>query len=189
MALDCFVDIALRPDPECAAHVLLGALYAKVHHTLAPTNVLSIAVCFPGYQARPPRLGTRMRLLGTRAALQTLTTSDWLGGLRDHVVVGAVADVPAHVVHRALRRVQAKSSPERLRRRLMKRHGLDETQAHGRIPDSAAETLHHPFVQMHSASTGQTFRLFLHAGPGQPAPVVGTFNAYGLSQDATVPWF
>ena len=189
MALECFVEIALRPDPECADHVLLGALYTKLHHALAPTNTTGVAVCFPGYQASPPRLGTRMRLLGTRAALQALTTSDWLGGLRDHVVIGAVADVPAHVAHRPLRRVQAKSSPERLRRRLMKRQGLDATQAHGRIPDSAAETLNLPFVHIHSSSTKQTFRLFLHAGPEQPAPVEGAFNAYGLSQDATVPWF
>jgi len=71
----------------------------------------------------------------------------------------------------------------------MKRHGLDETQARERIPDSAAETLHLPFVQLRSGSTGQTFRLFLCLGPAQPTPVSGEFNAYGLSQNATVPWF
>jgi len=189
MAMECFVDIALRPDPEHTANFLLGALYAKLHRALSPDNSMGVAVCFPGHQVRPPSLGTRMRLLGARAALQTLAKSDWLRGLRDHVVVHAVADVPAHAAHRPMRRVQAKSSPERLRRRLMKRHGLNETEACERIPDSAAKTLNHPFVQVHSVSTGQTFRLFLNVGPEQPIPVSGEFNAYGLSQDATIPWF
>ena len=109
--------------------------------------------------------------------------------MRDHVNVGALAHVPAGATHRTLRRVQAKSNPERLRRRLMKRHGLDETQARERIPDNAAKTLNLPFLQLRSCSTGQTFRLFLSLGPEQPAPASGEFNAYGLSQNATGPWF
>lgn len=187
--MECFVDIELRPDPEFAAHLLLGALYAKLHRTLVPDNSTGIAVCFPGHQTHPPALGTCMRLLGSRAALQALISTDWLSGMRDHVKVGALAGVPADAPHRTLRRVQAKSNPERLRRRLMKRQCLDETQARERIPDSAAETLNLPFVQLRSRSTGQTFRLFLSLGPEQPAPASGEFNAYGLSQKATVPWF
>ncbi len=187
--MECFVDIELRPDPECAAHLLLSALYAKLHRALESNNGTGIAVCFPGHQTRPPSLGTCMRLLGSRATLQALTSSEWLGGMRDHVKVGTVSSVPPDSTHRMLRRVQAKSNPERLRRRLIQRHGLDEAQARERIPDSAAETLNLPFVQLHSGSTGQTFRLFLSVGPEQPAPVPGEFNAYGLSQNATIPWF
>jgi CRISPR-associated endonuclease Csy4 len=39
-----------------------------------------------------------------------------------------------------------------------------------------------------SQSTGHRFRLFAEHKPA-PFPVVGTFNAYGLSSTATVPWF
>lgn len=187
--MECFVDIELRPDPEFAAPLLLGALYAKLHGTLVPNNSMGIAVCFPGHQTHPPSLGTRMRLLGSCSALQALTGSEWLSGVRDHVKVGALARVPVGAAHRTLRRVQAKSNPERLRRRLMTRHCLNETQARERIPNSAAETLNLPFVQLRSCSTGQRFRLFLSLGPEQPAPVSGKFNAYGLSQNATLPWF
>ena len=187
--MECFVDIDVRPDPEFAAHLLLGALYAKLHGALIPDNRLCIAVCFPGYQTRPPALGMRMRLLGIHSALQVLTTSEWLSGLRDHVKVGGLTNVPAGAVHRPLRRVQVKSSPERLRRRLMSRHGLTAAQARESIPDSAAQMLRLPFLQLRSRSTGQTFRLFLRLGSEQPVPVAGKFNAYGLSHDATVPWF
>ena len=187
--MECFVDIELRPNPEIAANQLLGALYAKLHRTLVANNSTGIAVCFPGHQIKPPSLGTSLRLLGSQPALQALTGTDWLSGMRDHVKVSALASVPSDAAHRPLRRVQAKSNPERLRRRLMKRHGLDETHARERIPDSAAETLHLPFVQLRSGSTGRTFRLFLSLGPTQHAPTVGEFNAYGLSQNATVPWF
>ena len=130
-----------------------------------------------------------MRLLGSQQALQALTATGWLSGMHDHVKASGLARVPTDAAHRVLRRVQAKSSPERLRRRLIKRHGLDETQARERIPDSATETLHLPFVQLRSSSTGQTFRLFLSLGAEQPAPVSGKFNTHGLSQTATIPWF
>ena len=189
MAVDYFLDLELLPDPEFAAHLLLAALYAKLHRALVACERSDIAVSFPEYQTNPPSLGVRMRLLGSQQALQTLTAIDWLRGMHDHVKASNLARVPTDAAQRALRRVQAKSNPERLRRRLMKRHGLDETQARERIPDSAAETLHLPFVQLRSSSTGRTFRLFLSLGAEQPAPVSGKFNTHGLSQTATVPWF
>ena len=109
--------------------------------------------------------------------------------MHDHVKASGLARVPTDAAHRTFRRVQAKSSPERLRRRLVKRYGLDETQARERIPDSAAEMLHLPFVELRSSTSGQTFRLFLSLGAEQPAPVSGKFNTYGLSRTATIPWF
>ena len=189
MAMDSYLDIELRPDPETAPNQLLGALYAKMHLALVAQHGNNVAVCFPGHQMRPTTLGTRLRLLGSQAALQALTARDWLGGMRDHVRVSALAAVPPDAQHRAVRRVQAKSNPERLRRRLMKRHDLTAAQALERIPDSAAEFLNLPFAQLRSASSGQPFRLFLSVGPALPAATPGEFNAYGLSQTATVPWF
>ena len=187
--MECFVDIQLRPDPETAAHHLLGALYTKLHRALVARNSTGVAVSFPGYQLHPLSLGICLRLLGSRSALAELLQGEWLSGLRDHVTTSAVAAVPVDATNRTLRRVQAKSNPERLRRRLAKRHGLDEAQARARIPDSAAETLHLPFVQMRSNSTGQTFRMFLSMGEAQSLPVLGEFNAYGLSPQATTPCF
>ncbi|MDQ1091385.1 CRISPR-associated endoribonuclease Cas6/Csy4 subtype I-F [Xanthomonas sacchari] len=72
----------------------------------------------------------------------------------------------------------------------MRRHGLSADAAAERIPDTAAERLRLPFVVLGSRSTGQAaFPLFVRHGPLLQEPVPGTFNTYGLSGGATIPWF
>jgi len=188
--MDQYIDIHLRPDPEFPAHQLMAALYAKLHRGLTQLQLTSVGVSFPGYQEKPPTLGQTLRLIGPEHDLARLMAQAWLQGMRDLVEVKDLAPVPKDAVHRSLRRVQAKSSPERLRRRQMRRHALSEDQARTRVPDTAAEVLRLPFVTLRSASNGQTFPLFLQLGP--PVPIIppkGDFNAYGLSSTATVPWF
>ncbi len=184
-----YFDIDLRPDPEFSPAHLLAALYAKLHRALVRVEANSIGVSFPGYDKLAHRLGDRLRLIGPADDLARLMALDWLSGMRDHVSVGGAAPVPANAMHRALRRVQAKSNPERLRRRQMRRHGLTEAQAREQVPDSVGERLDVPFIQLTSASTGLTFRLFIRLGPPQATSVAGSFNGYGLSTVATIPWF
>lgn len=183
-----YLDIHLRLDPEIASHQLMAALYSKLHVALVQLQSSSLGVGFPGYTEKPPSLGDRMRIFGPEADLQRLVALPWLGGLQDHIQSSAVAAVPARVGYRRLSRVQAKSNPERLRRRQIKRHGLTEEEARTRVPDSCAETLALPFVVLRSGSTTQTFRLFLRCETVM-AEAGGTFNTYGLSSTATVPWF
>ena len=134
-------------------------------------------------------MGTRIRLHGSQSDLSALMESDWLAGMRDHVVFTPPSEVPPQARHRRVRRVQVKSSAERLRRRLMRRHAIDEQEAFQRIPDGAARLSALPFLRVHSASTGQPFQLFIEHGPLQPSAQLGSFNAYGLSPEATIPWF
>jgi CRISPR-associated endonuclease Csy4 len=201
--MDHYVDIRLQPDAEFAPAMLMAALFTKLHKALAAGAHPNVGVCFPQMDmgdAAPARasrtgaypryaLGQVLRLHGTSQALHTLLTTDWLTGMRDHVACGAVLAVPTDARHRVVSRVQAKSSPERLRRRQMRRHGLTAEQVQERIPDSAVEMLNLPFLTLRSQSTGQTFRLFIRLGPEQATAVPGEFGAYGLSTQATVPWF
>jgi CRISPR-associated endonuclease Csy4 len=184
-----YIDIHLRPDPEFPPHQLMAALFAKLHRWLAQTQSQRIAVSFPGYQEAPATLGGTLRLIGPAAELARLMEHDWLQGMHDHVALRPLATVPPDAAQRTLRRVQAKSSPERLRRRQMRRHQLTAEQALERVPDGAAETLKLPFLTLASASTGQRFKLFLRLGPPSPAAQAGEFNSYGLSSTATLPWF
>ena len=128
-------------------------------------------------------------MYASEAALQPWATGAWLGSLRDHVSMTVPMPVPAHAAHRTLRRVQVKSSPERLRRRLMKRHHISEAQARERIPDSVGRITDLPYLQLASTSTAQQFKLFLALGTTLAQPCAGEFNTYGLSATATVPWF
>lgn len=187
--MDHHIDIDLQPDPEFPAHQLMGALYAKLHRTLAAQNSTGIGVSFPGFSLRAPHLGTRLRLHGNLAALSALMARDWMTGMRDHVTLTAATPVPETAKHCVVRRVQVKSSAERLRRRLMRRHDLDAQEAQQRIPDEVARLVNLPYVQLRSTTTGQSFRLFIDHGPAQSHAIEGSFNAYGLSHMATIPWF
>lgn len=185
--MDHYLDIQLLPDPEFVQAQLMSALFAKLHRLLAQEQRNDIGVSFPDTKAKVG-LGQRLRLHGSSATLEWLLGEPWLSGMRDHVALGAVSPVPDSAGHLAVRRVQAKSSPERLRRRQMKRKGWSEEQARAAIPDSVAEMLALPFVAIRSTSTGQAFRLFIDQHPVDRAQS-GTFNAYGLSTSASLPQF
>ncbi|MFP6848325.1 MAG: type I-F CRISPR-associated endoribonuclease Cas6/Csy4 [Pseudomonas sp.] len=187
--MDHYLDLKLLPDPEFAATQLMSALFAKLHRGLVELGSTAIGISFPDGDSAGHGFGQRLRLHGSAAALDQLLAGNWLKGMRDHVQLGELAVVPANAQHRRLRRVQVDSNPERLRRRAIKRHGLTEEQARQRIPDHAGKTTALPFIDLRSQSSGQRFRLFIAQGPLQTNPQPGTFNAYGLSHEATVPWF
>ncbi|MFZ5521676.1 MAG: type I-F CRISPR-associated endoribonuclease Cas6/Csy4 [Pseudomonadota bacterium] len=187
--MDHYIDIRLRPDPESPSHHLMSALYSRLHRALVQLRCDDVGVSFPAMRREPPTLGDRLRLHGGLHRLQELQRLPWLGSVADHVDVSELAAVPPGARHRRVQRVQAKSNVERLRRRYMRRHGVDAATARERLPESVARTVDLPFVQVRSASTGQTFRMFLSHGPIQPEQVPGAFNAYGLSTTGTVPWF
>lgn len=187
--MDHHVDIDMRPDPEFPAYQLMTALYTKLHRALVAQGSTRIGVSFPSANLKVPHLGTRLRLHGDLATLSALLKSDWLTGMRDHVALTPPMRVPDNAQHRVVRRVQVKSSPERLRRRLMRRHDIGEQEARQRIPDESARFARLPFMPLRSTSTGQTFRLFIDHGAIQASAASGNFNTYGLSQAATIPWF
>ncbi|KUM39463.1 type I-F CRISPR-associated endoribonuclease Cas6/Csy4 [Pseudomonas sp. EpS/L25] len=186
--MDHYLDLRLLPDPEFPATQLMSALFAKLHRGLSDLRRDDVGISFPEVDAGPT-LGTRLRLHGTAEALDRLLALDWLTGMRDHLHLGALTPIPAQVRWRQVSRVQVDSNPDRLRRRLIKRHGLSETEARQRIPDSAAKRCALPFVTLRSNGNGQRFPLFIRHGPLLEAPIPGTFNRYGLSTTATVPWF
>jgi len=188
--LSHYIDLYLRPEPDTTPAQLLSALYTRLHRALAAAPAApGIAVGFPGYDASRYTLGECLRLYGDEVTLRPWSTGVWLGSLRDHVRTSESLPVPSYAAHRTLRRVQVKSSPDRLRRRLMKRLRLSEEQAFQRIPDSVGRMTDLPYVKLASTSTAQHFKLFLALGAVQPLPQTGDFNTYGLSVSATVPWF
>lgn len=188
--MDHYVDVRLLPDPEFSAPLLLSTVFGRLHRSLSAHDSRDrgeVGVSFP--EVSRLHLGSVLRLHGSESVLKTLLADGWLAGLRDYSAVSPPCAVPSQVSHRTVRRVQAKSSAERLRRRLMKRHGLGAAEALQRIPNSLEQHLEHPSLQLRSASTGQHFRLFIAHGPLLPVASQGQFSSYGLSNGATVPWF
>ncbi|MDR0827612.1 MAG: type I-F CRISPR-associated endoribonuclease Cas6/Csy4 [Desulfovibrio sp.] len=187
--MDSYLDIRLRPSPAAAPAHLTATLFAKLHIVLTIRRCCDIGVSFPEFAEIPPGLGRCLRLHGTGEALDRLMTPPWLSGMDDYLSVAAIRATPVTSQYRNVSRVQAKSNPERSRRRQMRRHGLSREEAQRRIPDHALTLLNLPYVSLRSRSTGQQFRLFIRHGPLQTEPVSGVFNAYGLSATATIPWF
>lgn len=189
--MDHYLDIRLRPEPELPATHLMDVLVGRLHLALAARAEGDIGISFPEHGSASSRsLGEVLRLHGRAAALDALMAGHALaGGVADHVDIGPVTAVPPGAAHRVVRRVQAKSSAARMRRRQMRRHGYDEQQAREQVPDTIERTLALPCLHLRSASTGQFFPLFIEHGPLLPTPRPGNHGAYGLSASATLPWF
>lgn len=187
--MDHYLEIRLLPDPEFTPTVLMNALFTKLHRALVELKSKTIGLSFPDVQQDKPALGGRLRLHGKMGDLQHLMTLNWLTGMRDHITTSGPNPVPENTDYRIVRRVQAKSNPERLRRRLMKRKGITEEEARITIPDSAAKRLKLPFVTIKSQSTEQVFRLFIDHHPIASEGLNGEFSCYGLSSSTAVPWF
>lgn len=187
--MNTYLEISLLPDPEFSSTTLMNALFSKLHRGLVTHGGHNIGVSFPDSGEKSAPLGARLRLHGAAANLEKLMALGWMRGMRDHANVGEITQVPAHAKHRIVQRVQAKSNPERDRRRLITRKGISVEEAKQAIPDSAAERLRLPYLVLSSQSTEQQFRLFIEHLPVQEQALAGTFSAYGLSPTATVPWF
>jgi len=54
---------------------------------------------------------------------------------------------------------------------------------------SDQKLLKEPFIRLKSTSTNQRYLLFIQQGKVVEEPITGDFNTYGLSKNATVPWF
>lgn len=187
--MDYYLDLKLLPDPEFAATQLMSALFSKLHRGLCDLGRNDIGVSFPAVESGGHGLGDCLRLHGSAEALDKLLALNWLSGMRDHLHTGELAQVPAGAKHRLVSRVQVDSNPERARRRLIKRHDISLEEARQRIPDSAGKRCNLPYVAIRSNSSGERFNLFIRHGPLLDSPQPGTFNRYGLSSTASVPWF
>lgn len=188
--MDHYQDIRILPDPDFSTPMLMNAMFAKLHRALVQLNSSAIAVSFPKVEEKRPSLGNVLRLHGKEENLKTLLDQNWLKGMRDHLVVKEINTAPADAQHCRVRRVQVKSNAQRLRRRYRSRHE-DATDADlvSLILESAEKRSDLPYLQLKSTSNGQSFLFFLEHQKPQVQAIAGEFNCYGLSGEATVPWF
>lgn len=184
--MDHYQEIRVLPDPEFGEEMLMAALFAKLHRALGVRGKGDIGVSFPLYAIKP---GTTLRLHGCKQSLCELEDMAWRKGLNDYCQCGSVLPVPEVKSWRCVSRAQVKSSPQRLLRRSVKKGWITENDAQQRLMTMREEYSDLPWLNLRSLSTGQSFRLFIRHGDIVTEPVFGEFSSYGLSPDATVPWF
>jgi CRISPR-associated endonuclease Csy4 len=185
--MDYYLDIKILPDPEFKETTLMNALFSKMHRALVDIANTDIGVSFPEFKDKS--LGSGLRLHGTQVALNKLMALEWMKGLRDYTVRTDIQPIPRNTQHRLVKRVQAKSSVERLQRRSVAKGWVTTEEAFERLSSVKPQKLTLPFIQLRSSSTRQEFRLFIRHEALRDESIQGKFNAYGLSNEATIPWF
>lgn len=184
--MDYYQDIRVIEDAETAEHAVMAQLFQRLHQYLRRAAEGRIGISFPDVKKT---LGSRLRLHGSLADLSALQRCDWQHGLRDYIACTPVSRVPDIISWRFVRRVQVKSSAERLRRRSISKGWLSESEALQQINVINEQRSDLPFLLIKSGSNGNAYPFFIEHGPVQSMPVPGEFSSYGLSATTNIPWF
>ena len=183
--MDYYLDIQLLPDLEFSEQALLNALFAKFHRATNKVATGKIAVSFP--EARK-MLGSKLRLHGNADSLKVLMAENWLKGMKDYCDFSDITQVPADTQHRIVKRVQAKSVHNK-RKRSISKGWSTEAEAVEKFPESKERKLKLPYLEVKSLSNSNRMRVYIEQGPLLAESKQGELNSYGLSAEATIPWF
>ncbi|MGD9718650.1 MAG: type I-F CRISPR-associated endoribonuclease Cas6/Csy4 [Sulfurimonadaceae bacterium] len=183
--MDYFIEMKLQKNSVLRPNVLLNNVYTQVHRRLYDMQCTTIGVSFPDYRII---LGQRVRLHGSLDELKRFLSIDWLGDLKKYCTIGDIEKVPPNVQHRTISRVQSTMSQSKLRR-LIERGTINEEDVKKYKIEMLKKGLDNPYVELVSGSNGKLHRRYLQIGEPQNESVSGEFDSFGLSKQATVPWF
>ena len=196
-----YIDITLLPDAETNLGFLWHKIYQQIHIALAENQTKQgnsdIAISFIGYGSRQFPLGDQLRLLAAnQQRLINLDVQTWLSRLTDCCHIKTMQQVPGKVErHARFSREPVKSLHKKAKRRADHLNkSLDEVMAFLVAEENFKEKSTSPFITLESQSTSNNnskkhrFPLFIKKTLFDE-PQNGTFDCYGLSKTATVPWF
>ena len=188
-----YCDITLLPDAEANLGFLWQKVYQQIHLALVENKIGEnhslVAISFPEYGSKAFPLGSKLRLLAEEAALlEGLNLSKWLNRLTDYCHYTSIKPVPAVREYAVFRRKQFNCNVERLARRRATRKNESYEQALAHFEGFENEQSDLPYINSQSLSKHERFRLFIQQDKHQDN-VSGTFDCFGLSKTATVPWF
>lgn len=193
-----YVEITLLPTDDIDHYFLWSKIYQQLHLALVELTAGkggSVGFSFPEYSANQHRLGRKVRVFASsEEQLMQFNAQKWLERLSDYCHISSIRAVPEQTQYAIFSRKQCVNNPERLARRRAKRKGetLEQALAHFAGFDGEFSSL--PFVALESLSTASDadanhrFKLFIEQKIVSQ-PQEGSFNCYGLSNRATIPWF
>lgn len=188
-----FLDIKLIPNDETPLNFLMSTFYSQLHRELVNLEYSKIGISFPKYSNQEgvtPSLGGRVRFHSDyQELLITLKSAAFLKRFRELLQMGEVSLAPAGSKWISVRRVQPRSSSERLKRRFKKRFPeMKKEEIESRFSHFSEQRTDLPFLRVNSGSTKQQFLFFIKQEE-VGASSQGEFNAYGFSSSATLPYF
>lgn len=178
-----YVDLKISSASLINENTLMGEVFFRLHKALVEVGHGEIGVSFP---AAKITLGNQLRLHGNQTSLTRLLSRNWLQKLEEYVSLSSLKEIPKNIDYYTVKRVQCKSSAERIRRRFVRKGWLTEKEAQEKAIKEQKIDL--PFIKVKSQSTGQEFRIFIEQKRNEK-PVIGKFSGYGLSSTTTIPWF
>ena len=73
--------------------------------------------------------------------------------------------------------------------RLLKRGSIQQDQVKAYVAKMFQQGISNPYLELESASNGHKHRRYIALGTIIDSPTSGTFDQFGLSKDASIPWF
>jgi len=194
--MNYYVDIKLFTDTEITLGFVWKKLYAQIHLALVEVrdenNLVSVGLSFPKYKESKFPLGNELRIFShSKEKLEKLDLNCWLERLLDYVSISEIQEVPTDInEYVSFGRKQFKVNAERLARRQAKRKGISFEEALKNYEnfDEEKKKTKLPFVNIKSLSSDREMKIFIHKTKKEESKQ-GMFSTYGLSNEATVPWF
>ena len=180
-----YIDILIKPDAEMPLNVLLNTVYTKFHKALCDLSSKNIGVSFPKYNVT---LGNILRIHGSVEDVASLKADNWLGGMNGYCVISDITPVPGDTKFRTVSRKQITMTQSKLKR-LIKRGSIPEEEVKQYKAKMFSQGLDNPYLELQSSSNGHKHRRYIEFGDLKTVPVAGSFDCFGLSKQATVPWF
>ena len=180
-----YIDIKLFPNKEIRENVLLNQVYTAFHKRLYELKSDTIGVSFPEYHLK---LGKLFRIHGSKDDLQILQAKEWLGKYSTYCKVSDIKNIPDEVQYRSISRIQQNMTQAKLRR-LIKRGSIPDDEIKAYKIKMMQGGLDNPYVELISMSNGKLHRRFLNFSELQSVENKGKFDFFGLSKEATIPWF
>ncbi len=183
--MNYYIDVKIKPDAEMRENVLLNKVYTKLHKALFTLQATDVGVSFPEYKIK---LGKTIRLHSTQDRLTVLCEMNFLGGLAGYCQLTDSLKISDDVMHRTISRVQSNMTEAKLRR-LIKRGSITPEQAKHYKAKMFSKGIDNPYFELESTSNKNKHRRYIAFGDIVDTPTSGLFDFFGLSKQATVPWF
>ena len=192
-----YMEITCLQDEGISAAFVMGKVMDILHLSMVKLEkqlgVNPVGISFPEYKSeegKPPVIGSKVRLFSQNEShLEMMDLKRQLNRLEDYIHTKKAREIDRPNLSFAIfKRVQMKSSKERLVRRQMKRKGISEEEARKQYQTFGESSTSLPFVHMRSHSNTQKFRLFINKQTAEPSEN-WVFNTYGLSASIPVPDF
>jgi len=186
--MNYYIEIKLLNDSQINLGFLWQKVFTQIHIALAHTKK-NIGISFVEYDNKAFPLGNKLRLFANyENNLDKLDIQKWLKRLTDYVQISSIKKTPNNFEYVIFSRKQFKTGIQRLAKRYAKRHNIGYEEARKYYENMDEQQSKLPYINIKSNSTNQMIKIFIKK-QNKSNLVNGTFNSYGLSNDATIPWF